>query len=259
MNTGIEFKTLTPEQIEVRVTNTKYKGSANLLLYIDSRCAANILNDTVGVFNWQIEYKSVNDKVYGRLSIKHPTSNEWIVKEDTGSESNIEGDKGQASDILKRCIARWGCDYLYSAPDIKIKCPDSYYFNDKLSMSFKVKDIQYNGKKISSLVIVDKFDKEVYRWNETDKTPVYYNTNENATTPITTEPVTKNNEEDDNKKSPVSNLDALTFFCKQEKNEENKEQLTRFYNYYKTKCDTWKGVMNFIQLWENWQKPRTVN
>ena len=59
--------------------------------------------------------------------------------------------------------------------------------------------------------------------------------------------------------SPVSNLDALTFFCKQEKTEENKEQITRFYNYYKGKCEKWVGVMNFIQLWENWQKPRTVN
>ena len=250
-NYEINFKPLTPQQIEVRPTNTKFKGSANLLLYIDSRCAANILNDTVGVFNWQIEYKSVNDKVYGRLSIRHPETGEWVIKEDTGSESNIEADKGQASDILKRCIARWGCDFLYTAPDIKIKCPDNYYFNDKLTMTFTVKDIEYVDKRICRLVIVDRFGNEVYKWSETGKTPAY--APEVETTPTTT--TTTNTKEVP--ESPVSNLDALTFFCKQEKTEENKDQLTRFYNYYKPKCDTWKGVMNHIQLWENWQKPRT--
>lgn len=242
-NYEINFKPLTPQQIEVRPTNTKFKGSANLLLYIDSRCAANILNDTVGVFNWQIEYKSVNDKVYGRLSVRHPETGEWVIKEDTGSESNIEADKGQASDILKRCIARWGCDYLYSSPDIKIKCPDSYYYNDKLSMSFRVSEIEYTDKKISKLTIVDKFNNIVFNWNKDG---------ENTTTSIK-KTDTPTEEKNDN---PVSNQEALKGFCTMTKTPENEKNLLRFYNYYLPKCDGWKGVMNFMQLWDNWCKPK---
>ena len=242
-NYEINFKPLTPQQIEVRPTNTKFKGSANLLLYIDSRCAANILNDTVGVFNWQIEYKSVNDKVYGRLSVRHPETGEWVIKEDTGSESNIEADKGQASDILKRCIARWGCDYLYSSPDIKIKCPDSYYYNDKLSMSFRVSEIEYTDKKISKLTIVVKFNNIVFNWIKDG---------ENTTTSIK-KTDTPTEEKNDN---PVSNQEALKGFCTMTKTPENEKNLLRFYNYYLPKCDGWKGVMNFMQLWDNWCKPK---
>ena len=39
----INFKGLTPNQIEVRPTGTTPKGQCTLLLYIDSRCASNIL------------------------------------------------------------------------------------------------------------------------------------------------------------------------------------------------------------------------
>lgn len=171
----IEFQGLNPNQIEVRPTGTTPKGQCTLLLYIDGRCAANILDETVGAYNWTIEYKPIGDKVFGRLSIYDEDRNIWIHKEDTGAESNIEADKGLSSDILKRCLARWGCDYLYSAPKIKIQCPENYYFNDKMTMSFSVKSIDYVGKRISQLTIVDRFDNVVFDWttNQT-ATPVYY-------------------------------------------------------------------------------------
>ena len=170
----INFKHLTPNQIEVRPTATTPKGQCTLLLYIDSRCASNILDETVGAFNWSIEYKSIGDKVFGRLSIYDEERNIWVHKEDTGSASEFEADKGLSSDILKRCLARWGCDCLYTAPKIKIQCPENYYFNDKMTMSFSVKSIDYVGKRISQLTIVDRFDNVVFDWttNQT-ATPVY--------------------------------------------------------------------------------------
>lgn len=172
----INFRGLTPNQIEVRPTGTTPKGQCTLLLYIDSRCASNILDETVGAFNWSIEYKSIGDKVFGRLSIYDEERNIWVHKEDTGSASEFESDKGLSSDILKRCLARWGCDYLYTAPKIKIQCPDNYYFNDKMTMTFSVKSIGYVGKNISQLTIVDRFDNVVFDWttNQT-ATPVYNN------------------------------------------------------------------------------------
>lgn len=232
--TQITFNPLTPQQIEVRPTNTKYKGKASLLLYIDSRAAAEILDDTFGPFNWQIEYKPINDKIYGRLSIFNPITNQWIAKEDTGSESNIEADKGQASDILKRCLARWGCNFLYSAPDITIKCPDSYYYNDKLSMSFKVKEIEYEGKKISKLIIVDKFNNEVFNWNNKTLNNTPNNSQNNTVNTTNIIPTT-------------DNLTILRTFCSEKKNEKgvDNQKLMKFWEHYNYKIvnNLWKGTM----------------
>ena len=122
----LKFKPIPKEDIEVRPTDTKYKGQATLLLYMDSRAAVRILNDTVGAMNWQVEYHGeCSDRVYCRLSIWDEEKSQWIVREDVGSESNIESRKGEASDSLKRCLARFGCDYLYTAPRKKIKSPDT--------------------------------------------------------------------------------------------------------------------------------------
>lgn len=250
---NINFNTLTPQQIEVRPTNTKNKGNANLLLYIDSRCAANILNDAVGQFNWQIDYKDVAGKIYGTLSIWDNDKQQWVCKTDTGSESNIEADKGQASDILKRCIARWGCDYLYSSPEIRIKCPDSYYYNDKMTMTFSVKEIDYIGKKISRLVIVDRFNNVVFDWsannaltptNKTNITPNTVeknNTTENAPTNTNTNTVEKYKQE-------------LKEFVVNNHTEKNETQIKKFYTYYLNILNEkgWTGKMDINKLFNNW-------
>ena len=238
----INWDTLTPYDIEVRVATVK-NGKATLLLYQDGRCTARNLDKMFGSFGWQIEYEVVGDQIYGKLSIYDEEKNQWVCKMDTGDKTNISEDKGQSSDILKRCAVRWGfATELYTAPRIVID--DDGYGNT----GYKVGDIAYNSEReICYLTIVNRFGKKVFEWN-------YEGGEVRIEQPRTTPPTTKEVPE-----SPVSNLDALTFFCKQEKTEENKDQLTRFYNYYKPKCDTWKGVMNFMQLWENWQKPRTVN
>lgn len=160
----LNFEPLKANQIEVRPTDTKYKGKCTLLLYIDSRCAADIMNETVGPMNWQMEYKDVAGLVYGRLSIWDDERKMWVYKEDTGSESNIEAQKGQSSDILKRCIARWGCDYLYHTPKIKITCPENYYYNDKMTMTFSVREIMFVGKECVKLVITDMFGNVAFDW-----------------------------------------------------------------------------------------------
>lgn len=161
----LNFKPLTPEQIEVRPTDTKTQGKCTLLLYIDSRQAARILNDTVGVMNWQISYKDVAGTIYGRLEIWDEERQCWIYKEDTGSEANIEAEKSKSSDIIKRCLARWGCDYLYYTPKIKIDCPQSFYFNNKMCMTFQVTEIEFDSnKQCTKLVIVDRFGNVVFDW-----------------------------------------------------------------------------------------------
>lgn len=161
----LNFEPLKANQIEVRPTDTKFKGKCTLLLYIDSRSAADILNETVGPMNWQIEYKDVAGQIYGRLSIWDEERNMWVYKEDTGEESNIAEKKGQSSDIVKRCLARWGCDYLYHTPRVKINCPENFYYNDKMTMTFNVKEIMFVGKECVKLVIADMFGNVVFNWN----------------------------------------------------------------------------------------------
>lgn len=249
---NIEFRTLKNTEIEVRPTNTKFKGKASLLLYIDSRAAANILNETIGNFNWQIDYKDVAGKVYGTLSLWDSEKQQWIGKTDTGSESNIEADKGQASDILKRCLARWGCDYLYSAPDITITCPDKYYYNDKMTMKFNVKEIEYTDKKISKLIIVDRFNNEVFNWT--------LNSNNTTTTNTIQHPIQSTIQDAINATTLVNEIvdkkQMLKEFVVNNHTEENSEQIKRFYNYYLPKMETWKGNINLPALLEKWLQPK---
>lgn len=226
----ITFRALRPDDIEVRVAEAKNRGSATLLLYIDSRKAADILNEAVGEFGWQIEYKEVAGQIYGRLSIWDEDRQMWVYKEDTGSESNIEAAKGMSSDIVKRCLARWGCDYLYSSPKIHIQCKDNYYWNDKITMTFSVKEISYEGKKITHLVIVDRFGYAVFVYD-----------NGMAVTAVQQPAQVMTKEE------------VLKAFCANRKATEPKDKLLGFYNYYCAK--QWSGTfdMNTAErLYSGW-------
>ena len=245
----IQFKQLKPDQIEVRPTDTKVQGQATLLLYIDSRSAADILNDAVGESNWQIEYKAVGDKVFGRLSIWDEERKMWIYKEDTGEESNIAAEKGLSSDILKRCLARWGCDYLYHTPRIRITCPDNYYYNERLNMSFSVSEIDFaDDKHCTRLVIQDRFGNIVFDYQEGEKTtaPVPKATIDKPETPryVQSDGVKYN-----------SNIGILERFCRDLEMEDDTDmkQLNSFRNFYSKKLnDGWKGTFQPDTLWKRW-------
>lgn len=255
----VSFKGLTPNQIEVRPTGTTPKGQCTLLLYIDSRCASNILDETVGAFNWSLEYKPIGDKVFGRLSIYDEERNIWVHREDTGSASEFESDKGLSSDILKRCLARWGCDYLYTAPKIKIQCPDNYYFNDKMTMTFSVKSIGYVGKNISQLTIVDRFDNVVFDWaiNQTsnsDNTKHYM-------VPETHREV-KISETMSNEERLIAFRDAMRGKC-------DDKTLSDFFNFYmrvdnkhnngRSVAENWTGNFNPEERFRFWLNKNNYN
>lgn len=249
MKEFIKWDLLSPEDIEVRVGN-KIKGSDNvaMLLYQDSRCTARNLDKQFGQFGWQIDYKVVGEQIYGTLSIWDETKSQWISKSDTGDKSNISEDKGQSSDILKRCAVRWGFGVeLYTAP--KIVIPDDGYGNS----GYKVSEIEYNeDREIIHLVIVNRFNKEVFRWDKGDVTPIV------KTTPkaVINDHREYSNDElewkpDEPKKD---NLTLLTEFCGSKKNDEtvDNKQLLRFYNFYKEKANEWKGSFNIPQLFNKW-------
>lgn len=222
----INFRLLNADEIEVRVQSVK-NGKATMLLYMNSRVVTDLLDKTVGNMNWCSEFQSVDGKVICRIGIWDEDKNIFIYKSDTGSESNIEAEKGQFSDCYKRCLSRWGVNELYTAPNIVID--DDGYGNRGYYVSLIRYDEQ--ARKITELHIANKFDKEVFSWKFGEKT--------NAKA------------EESVKQNPY---DMLVQFCKQAKaNGENKEELTKFFKFYEAKTKTWDGVFSAKNLWERWK------
>lgn len=118
----LEFRKLKADEIECRIGQIKATG-LTLLLYKDARCDMNVLDETVGPLNWKREHTRENRNCI--VSIYDAEKNEWVSKEDTGTESNTEADKGLASDSFKRACVNWGIGReLYTAPFIWVKKED---------------------------------------------------------------------------------------------------------------------------------------
>ena len=112
------FRLLRADEIETRVSTCTDKG-ITLLLYKDARADMNILDETVGAFGWKREH--TRDNANCTVSIWDDIKKQWIAKEDTGTESNTEKEKGLASDSFKRACFNWGIGReLYTAPFIYI-------------------------------------------------------------------------------------------------------------------------------------------
>lgn len=118
------FRPLRADEIDVRVAQVLKKGGDNgvlLLLYKDARVDQNILDETFGPFGWKREHQLIGDRLYCTVSVKDPETGEWVSKQDVGTESNTEKEKGQASDSFKRACFNWGIGReLYTGPIIKI-------------------------------------------------------------------------------------------------------------------------------------------
>lgn len=160
------MRNLRKDEIEVRVASTQ-NNVAQLLLYKTARTDAAILDETFGQFNWQCSYSEIKGNLFCTISVKDPNTNEWISKSDCGVESNIEKEKGEASDAFKRSGFRWGVGVeLYSTPRIKIPIEESDMYNGRFCQSFSLKDIQISpDHKITSLTIQDRRGNVRYTYN----------------------------------------------------------------------------------------------
>lgn len=115
---GTMFRYLKADEIDVRVAQI-YKNGVKLLFYKDARVDQNILDETVGPMNWQRRHDRDNANCI--VSIWDESKQQWISKEDTGTESKTEAAKGLASDSFKRACFNWGIGReLYTAPDTSI-------------------------------------------------------------------------------------------------------------------------------------------
>lgn len=144
----IQFRKLKADEIECRIGQIKATG-LTLLLYKDARCDMNVLDETVGPLNWKREHTRDNRNCI--VSIYDEDKKEWIGKEDTGTESNTEADKGLASDSFKRACVNWGIGReLYTAPFIWVKkedCNISATSGDRFRCYDKFKVVKLTYKK----------------------------------------------------------------------------------------------------------------
>ena len=119
-----QFSALTAGDIECRVSTVSDKG-CSLLLYKDARCDMKILDETVGPENWKRSHELINGNLFCNVSLWDEGKKEWVTKQDVGTESYTEKEKGQASDAFKRACFNWGIGReLYTAPFIWIKSGD---------------------------------------------------------------------------------------------------------------------------------------
>ena len=163
------FRDLKANEIDVRVATCSDKG-VSLLLYKDARVDQDILDETVGPMNWQKHYSRDNANCI--ISIWDDTKKQWIDKEDTGTESFTEKEKGLASDSQKRSGFAWGIGReLYTAPFIwipwnsliNVTAKDGKY---TIKDTFDVKDIEIKDKKIVGLTIVNSKGTEVFKMSK---------------------------------------------------------------------------------------------
>lgn len=166
----LKFRKLKADEIDVRVSTISEKG-ASLLLYKDARVDQNILDETVGCLNWQRRH--TRDNANCIVSIWDDEKKQWIEKEDTGTESFTEAEKGLASDSFKRSCFNWGIGReLYTAPFIWVDASKINIIqgkNGRLTTrdKFKVEKIVYDDKgDISGLSIQNQKNERVFVWQK---------------------------------------------------------------------------------------------
>ncbi len=148
-----DFRKLKANEIDVRVGNVaKDKTWITLLLYKNARVDMDVLDEAVGKENWQREHKRDNANCV--VSIYDDAKKEWVSKEDTGTESFSDAEKGLASDSFKRACVNWGIGReLYTAPVIFLRGNAEVLKKD----TYSVKEIEYNDdREITKIVIVNK-------------------------------------------------------------------------------------------------------
>lgn len=163
----INIRLLRADEIECRVATVNEKG-ASLLLFKDARVDLKILDETFGPLGWQRSHQSIDGNLYCTISLWDSEKQQWISKQDVGTKSYSEKEKGQASDSFKRAAFCVGVGReLYTAPFIWIpaakakvqKKEDKYVVNEHFAVSYIAYD---SNREIAALVIKDSKGNVVY-------------------------------------------------------------------------------------------------
>ena len=161
------IRLLRADEIECRVSTINEKG-LSLFLFKDARVDQRILDETFTPFGWKRTHQCIDGNLYCTVEIWDEEKGQWIAKQDVGTTSYSEKEKGQASDSFKRACFNWGLGReLYTAPFIWVPATkvniqrqgDRYTTSNK----FFVHSIGYNlQREISALVIINQNGQKVF-------------------------------------------------------------------------------------------------
>ena len=152
------MRELRADEIEVRVAQCGQKG-VSLLLYKDSRGDMRILDETFGVTGWRDSYQSINGELFCTIEVWDAEKSQWIAKQSNGTPSNMEAEKGRASDAFKRAGFMLGIGReLYTAPFIWVsaeKCNVKQGKNGRMQCydSFHCEKVRIESGQITGLSI----------------------------------------------------------------------------------------------------------
>lgn len=181
-----EIRLLRADEIECRVGTINERG-LSLLLYKDARVDQKILDEAFGMYGWERTHQSIEGNLYCTVRIWDSEKAQWIEKQDVGTTSYTEKEKGQASDAFKRACVNVGIGReLYTAPFIwipsskaNIQKRDNRYTT---SERFQVREISYNEmREIATITIVNDHGVVVYEYQEKKNS----SKNQNTTNRIT--------------------------------------------------------------------------
>ena len=160
----MDIRLLKANEIECRIGTFKEGKGISLLLYKDARVDMRILDEVFGFDGWEREHQLIDGKLFCTVRVWSEKRNCWISKQDVGTESNTEKEKGQVSDAFKRACFNLGIGReLYTAPFIWIPASMGYTKYEK----FEVKEIGYNeDREINMLVIVDSKGNECFKFGK---------------------------------------------------------------------------------------------
>jgi hypothetical protein len=125
MNLKELTKPLSIEDIDFRIQSINKGKYATILAYKDARVDMKRLDEVCGPGKWTREHKEVNGVIYCAVGIYIDEINMFVYKQDAGTESMTEAQKGAASDSFKRACFNWGIGReLYDYPLISVRLND---------------------------------------------------------------------------------------------------------------------------------------
>ena len=111
-------KPLTKNDVELRTGNVSAKG-ITLLVYKTARTDVNRLNEVCGTKWNNKHFYDSQGLLCCSIGIYDDDLKQWVFREDVGTESFTEKEKGHYSDSFKRAGFRWGIGVeLYNSPFI---------------------------------------------------------------------------------------------------------------------------------------------
>lgn len=186
----IHNRLIEPFEYKFRLQSAKY-GKATIVAYIDSRQLQDRLDKVVGAENWQVKYEERKGNLFAGIGIK--INGEWVWKFDCGTESNIEKEKGEASDSFKRAGVMWGVGrFLYSLDTITLKTAKhkekEYPADNDGKILWTAEDLnayckslmnsKYSGKSLPTTVTLESVIEQINKATTTAQLTSIYNSNQ---------------------------------------------------------------------------------